>query len=1008
MIVLNPNAQLIAWVFALVNLVLGAYIFLMNRWSRTNQLMSALLLVFAIYSFGVGLAYGALTYDDVLPTFYISAALAPITAPLIFLSAMELVKAGYWQRNKSWRWFQGLMYASLLTPPFLVLLDVIVLAPLSASSNPLSTGSQFAIYFQNIPAIRYHGGFIPIDNILTPFGQFLSNLFLYGISSLTFIPLLHTAIFDRRAHPKDVQLAWILIIAQSFNLFALIVLSWLLLPGMNMVFANGVFGVAYSYVAFRQILPQRATHPTRLQTHLTSIVLSIILPMMIATVAMLTAGATTLLEQRSTTQMQSINQTLKTRAGYWVSTYVKGLNALVREPAIIQRDIEDGKAVLQDYTINYSGAYLISTTDENGMNIMRSDGADLLDYSDRQWFQSAMNSTDEVVFQTVIGRTSGKPALVMARAIRDAEGNVTGVGMFSVSLETLANYIQTRQVGLSGFGYLVDEYNYLLAGPQELLTDELKDMSAEPPVKALRSGQIGIVEFSAADGTLWYSYIDRTAEGFGMVVQMTQAEIWGGIEQINQFALTVILIGAFLALLLVWLAVRQNLKPIETLTATAAAITGGQINRTAPVESQDELGLLAQSFNSMTSRLRQTLAGLENQVKDRTRELEDRSTYLQTSVEVSRAIATILDPDDLVKNVVVRIQEGFGLYYVGLFQVDSSGQWAILRAGTGAAGQAMLQRGHRIAVGSGMVGWCIANNMPRIALQASADTVRMVTPDLPNTRSEAALPLRSRGQVLGALTIQSERANAFNDDNLAILQVMADQVGVALDNARLFAESQQALAAIQSTYEQSSRQAWAEMIHTRTDVAFVSNELGTTRAQAWYPEMQSAMDTGVTMQGESAGDGQPIAIPIKVRGIPVGVIHTRKPNEAGLWAAEEVAMLENVTDQLGVALENARLYRETQQSAARDRLVSSITDRMRRSLDIESLLQTAIQEIAGALGVDEAFVQLIPPDLIPETQRGDASGNHHPPGADNGKEGTAPAASTASTPGVDQTEHPNE
>jgi PAS domain S-box-containing protein len=178
--------------------------------------------------------------------------------------------------------------------------------------------------------------------------------------------------------------------------------------------------------------------------------------------------------------------------------------------------------------------------------------------------------------------------------------------------------------------------------------------------------------------------------------------------------------------------------------------------------------------------------------------LEYRSVLLQTATEVARATSGILDPDELIQRVVDLLRERFGLYYAGLFLVDQAGsegevggKWAVLRAGTGEAGQRMVGQGHRLEVGGeSMIGRCIADSQARIALDVGEEAVRFENPFLPETRSELALPLVSRGKAIGALTIQSSQETAFSDEDIAVLQTMASQVANAIENTRLFAQAQ--------------------------------------------------------------------------------------------------------------------------------------------------------------------------------------------------------------------------
>ena len=180
--------------------------------------------------------------------------------------------------------------------------------------------------------------------------------------------------------------------------------------------------------------------------------------------------------------------------------------------------------------------------------------------------------------------------------------------------------------------------------------------------------------------------------------------------------------------------------------------------------------------------------------------LDRRALQLQAAAEVSRATGSILDPDELIQQVVELTRERFGLYYVGLYlvdQTDGTGKWAVLRAGTGEAGRQMVAQGRRIEVGGdSMVGWCIANRQSRLEEDVTEEAARQKNPLLPATRSKLALPLISRGQAIGAMTIQSAQPDAFAEEDITTLQTMADQLANAIENARLFAEHKRAQEAL--------------------------------------------------------------------------------------------------------------------------------------------------------------------------------------------------------------------
>jgi PAS domain S-box-containing protein len=175
--------------------------------------------------------------------------------------------------------------------------------------------------------------------------------------------------------------------------------------------------------------------------------------------------------------------------------------------------------------------------------------------------------------------------------------------------------------------------------------------------------------------------------------------------------------------------------------------------------------------------------------------LQRRNTQLQTAAQVSKSASTILDPVALTAQAVNLIQERFAFYYVGLFLVDEAREYAVLRAGSGEAGRQMLQEAHKLRVGGeSMIGWCVAHATARIALDVGQEATRFANPLLPETRSEMALPLISRGRCIGALTVQSVREAAFSEQDVAVLQTVAEQLATAITNARLYEAAQQEIA----------------------------------------------------------------------------------------------------------------------------------------------------------------------------------------------------------------------
>jgi K+-sensing histidine kinase KdpD/DNA-binding response OmpR family regulator len=396
-------------------------------------------------------------------------------------------------------------------------------------------------------------------------------------------------------------------------------------------------------------------------------------------------------------------------------------------------------------------------------------------------------------------------------------------------------------------------------------------------------------------------------------------------------------------------------------------------------------GLVGNVANALES------ARLLDDVKQRHQELEiihaqtaRRAGYLQATAELARAISTLLDPQELLDRAVELVSQSLGLYHASVFMVDDAEDWAVLVAANSEGGQRMLARGHRLRVGrQGIVGWVAESGEPRIALDVGEDAVFFDSPDLPETRSEVALPLRVGERVIGVLDVQSKRESAFGDEDTVVLQTLADQIAVGIQNARLFQETQRALDEVQALQRYYVAQEWGRASVQRSGFQAEYRTLGTpSLAGTWTPEMDMALDKGSPIILSDLGsldvreDGrgnewknpteelQPqaaLAIPIKLQDEVIGVLDLQELDEKREWTQEEVEMATTVADQLALALENARLVEETQRRARQLEAASAVARDATAILDVEQLLNETVELIserfdfyhAGAFLIDD-------------------------------------------------------
>jgi GAF domain-containing protein len=351
-------------------------------------------------------------------------------------------------------------------------------------------------------------------------------------------------------------------------------------------------------------------------------------------------------------------------------------------------------------------------------------------------------------------------------------------------------------------------------------------------------------------------------------------------------------------------------------------------------------------------------------MQERTRDSERNASYLQATTAVARESAAALgDTQALLARVANIVWGQFGSYHVGLYLLDEAAEWVELRAVSG-VGQELLDRGFRLRAGvEGMIGDVARRGVHRLAEDVTQDLMYIRKDEVPDTRSELVLPLQMRNQIIGVLDVQSTEARAFAEQDVVILQALADQVAIAISNARLVEQAQQVAEVERRAYGALTGEAWESLLRTSQALGFYSTEQTTAPAgDLWQPEMKAALQTGGTVQ--DARNTRRLAVPVKVRDEVIGVIDFAKPGEGGAWTTEEIALVESLTGQLGIALDSARLYQDTQRAAARERVIGQVAGRIRETLDMEAMLRTAAEQMRQALALEDLVVRLVDPESV--------------------------------------------
>ena len=373
--------------------------------------------------------------------------------------------------------------------------------------------------------------------------------------------------------------------------------------------------------------------------------------------------------------------------------------------------------------------------------------------------------------------------------------------------------------------------------------------------------------------------------------------------------------------------------------------------------------LATEELSSSNKELSELRTSLQQQVEERVSELRKRASQLEAVASVARTIASVQDIETLLPAITKLVSQQFGFYHVGIFLLDQPRQNAVLHAANSQGGLRMLTRQHSLPLDAhSIVGYSTSRGEPRIALDVGTDSGYFNNPDLPNTRSEMAIPLRVAGTVIGALDVQSTETNAFSQEDIRVLATLADQIAIAIENARLFGETKKALNESRLMFERYTQQEWSSFARQvrPTGFLFDGKHVVPLDSNSKREPIKAVVQTGsLSLEKASAT----IAIPIKLRGQTIGVLDIRAKNGKRPWKQDEIAMLEAAAERAALALENARLIESAQRRAARERAIGDISTKIGSVSNLESILQTAVEELGRKIGgAAEVTLEINPSD----------------------------------------------
>jgi signal transduction histidine kinase/DNA-binding NarL/FixJ family response regulator len=452
------------------------------------------------------------------------------------------------------------------------------------------------------------------------------------------------------------------------------------------------------------------------------------------------------------------------------------------------------------------------TTDEQGNPAEVVQVANNFDSRTRPWYKAPAEAKKAVWGEIYAFFEVPRVAISAGQPVYDSNDGLVGVISIDLVLSQIGEFLRSLQIGQSGETFIVERSGVLVATSTEqdaavILPDKsvqrIKAVESDNPlVRATaqhlieRFGDLGRIEGSQQldfelGGARQFLQVtpikDERGVDWLIAVVVPEADFMGRIQANNRTTIGLMLLALLAALVTGVLTAQWVVQPIQGLNRAAKALSRGEWQQVTALDREDEVGELARSFNSMAQQLQEAFETLEERVRQRTQRLE-------TVAQLSGQLNALLDVDQLLMVLVNQVKERFDYYHVQLYLLDPDSQQLVLQAGYGAAGEAMKAAGHQISLNAAM---SLVARAARTREVISVEDVQrnsdwLPNPNLPDTQAEMVVPIVVADHLVGVLDVQSDVVAGLDESDANLLRSLANQVGVALANARLFAQSQQA------------------------------------------------------------------------------------------------------------------------------------------------------------------------------------------------------------------------
>jgi GAF domain-containing protein/HAMP domain-containing protein len=615
----------------------------------------------------------------------------------------------------------------------------------------------------------------------------------------------------------------------------------------------------------------------------------------------------------------------------------------------------------------------IFVTDQYGANVAATNRTSDYYQADEEWWQVAYNNGQGAVYigQPEFDESSGVTALNIAVPLYgdNTTGTVVGVLRSTFHITVLTNILTTAaQFGQTSDAEILLPSSEVIKSKGDIGPVDPNTLAQLEASKDTTYAQVVFEEKPRLVSQAPVSTHDPESQpiianlGWRLIIDQDSAEALRPVDTTVQTGLLTGLGVVFLAGLLAVGVAQILVRPITRLTIAASQIAAGNLEIQVPIRTTDEIGQLARAFNNMTSQLRQLIDSLEERVTSRTRRLELVAT-------LSERLSAILELEKLLQELVNQIKDSFGYYHAHIYLLNDQQEKLVLAEGTGVAGVEMKAKGHSIQLDAPT---SLVARAARTGEIVRVDNVReaknwLPNPLLPDTYSEMAVPISLEGQIIGVLDVQQDKMAGLDDGDANLLRSLANQVGVAIRNARLFTEVETALNEAREIQRGYTAQSWDRTRVTRKSVGRVQISLGesTTLGEGMIASAQQQVlshqkPTVVALNGsqDDPATQHALVAPVMLRDVMIGdlQLHGIEPDRA--WTKGELAMINGVIDQVAQIAENLRLFEETRERATQEQTIREITNKLRATSNLDALLETATRELGQHLGVRHTVLEL--------------------------------------------------